>query len=259
MRKFLQVAVVVVLAVSWCKAAGTQKAGSASLVLYDNFDATLINPAKWVGTYDDPGILETVRQIVAVPGVPKDKELHLMQRSYGVTTDDNGATGGLSGLSFPNPSAITAISFTLVANTIKVVGCKTNPGGETVAGPEFRGVFFNVDASPTGYDHDVTAAIGITQGLQGGPSVVALVEEGNGTVLGYQILGTVALKSINTLFLQWDQPNHQFIFQLNSLPQVFEPYNVSDTSQPFGPGKNIDLARVLPDCTSTPRPYALVD
>ena len=89
--------------------------------------------------------------------------------------------------------------------------------------------------------------------------MAGFVEEVNGTVLGYQVLGMVALKSTNTLFVQWDQPNHQFIFQLNNGAQVFESYSVSDTSPPFDAFKNIDLSRVVSDCTAAPRPYTLLD
>ena len=250
--KFVHAAMLVVLALCWCKAA------SAQMVLYDNFDANLINPAKWVGNPGDPHIQEELRTLAAVPGVPKDKQLHLMQRAYGGTTDNSGSSGGLFGLSFRNPSAITALSFTVAVNTVKVVDCAANPGTRTSA--EFRGSFFSEVASPISSNDDVGADFGIEQSLQeSGPTVVGFVYDGNGNVFGFQKLGIVALKSTNTLFLQWDQPNHRFIFQLNGGTQVFEPYSVSDTSPPFYAFKDIGFARVVQDCTSTPRPYALVD
>ena len=147
----------------------------------------------------------------------------------------------------------------MVVNKIGVVACSSNPGvGVTAA--EFRGTFFNLDASPTSSDHDVIGEISIERSVQeNAPTVVGFVQQGNGIVLGYKVLGTVALKNTNTLFLQWDKPNHRFIFQLNNGAQVFEPYSVSDTSPPFYAFKNIDMARVVPHCMSTPRPYALVD
>jgi len=254
LRLFFQVVVVVVGTLHWCETA------SAQMILYDNFDASVIDPAKWVGAEGyDPDIREALRQIAAVPGVPKDKRLHLMQRVYSATTDNSGSSGGLFGLSFPNPSTVTAVSFTLVVNKIAAVACSTNPGiGVTTA--EFRGSFFNTDSVPTNGDHDVIADIDIERSVQeNSPTVVGFVGEGNGTILGYQVLGTVVLGSTNTLSLKWDEPNHQFVFQLNSGAQVVEPYSVTDTSPPFYAFKNIDLARVVPHCTSTRRPYALVD
>jgi hypothetical protein len=253
-RQFVQAAMVVVLALVGCKAANAQ------MVLYDNFDATsTINPAKWAGVPGDPHILDELRELAAVPGVPKDKQLHLYQKAYGATTDNSGSSGGLFGLSFLNPSAVTAISFTLVVNKITQIACKTNPG-IAVTGAGFLGSFFSIDASPTSSNDDVTADIQIEQNVCcGGPRAVGYVTEQNGTMLDWQELGPVTLKSTNTLFLQWDQPNHRFIFQLNGGTQVFEPYSVSDTSPPFYAFKNLKIARAVADCTSTPRPYVLVD
>lgn len=253
--KFLQAAVVLVLTFSWCKAA------SAPLVLYDNFDTSVIDPFKWVGAQNfDPDLRETLRELAPVPGVPNDRRLHLMHRAYSATTDDSGNSGGLFGLSFPNPSAVTAISFQLTVNRIGVVACSTNPTSEDVTAAEFRGSFFSMDASPTSSSDDVQADIGIERGVgESTPTVVGFVQEANGTVLGFQVLGTAELGSTHTLFVQWDQPNHRFVFQLDNGAQVFEPYSVQDTSPPFSPFKNIDLARVVPHCTSTPRPFAVVD
>jgi hypothetical protein len=141
-----------------------------------------------------------------------------------------------------------------------VVDCKANPGTRTAA--EFRGSFFSEDVSPTNSNDDVSADFGIIYGYgESGltPTALGFVYDGNGNILGYQHLGTVALKSTNTLFLQWDQPNHRFIFQLNNGVQVFEPYTVSDTSPPFYAFKDLGSARNVQDCTSTPRPYALID
>lgn len=199
-----------------------------------------------------------MRNLAAVPGVPMAKQLHIMQRAYSAITDNTGSSGGLFGLSFANPGAVTAVSFTLVGNSIGQVVCKNNPGiGVTDIG--FTGSFFSTDATPTSSNDDVIATIDIDQNICcGGPRVVGFVEQ-NGTVLSWQVLGTVALKSINTLFLQWDQPHHQFIFQLNNDGQVFETYTVSDTSAPFYPYESLFIGRVVADCTSTPRPYSAVD
>lgn len=253
MPKFVTAAIVVALTLSLCAAA------SGQMVLYDSLRTGVINPDKWVGAPGDPDIREAVRQSLVVMSSSNNVGLHLMQKAYSATTDDNGSSGGLFGLSFPNPSAVTAISFTLVVNQIGVVDCSTNPGvGVTSA--EFRGTFFNIDPSATTSAHDVVANISIERSLQeSGPTVVGFVQEGSGIVLGYQVLGTLALGSTNRLFVQWDQPNHRFVFQLNNGAQVSEPYNVSDTTPPFYAFKNIDLARVVPHCTSTPRPYATVD
>ena len=98
--KFVQGELVVILTLYECKGANAQ------MVLYDNFDAGVINPAKWVGAPNyDPDIREEPRQLVATPDEWQDKRLLLMQRAYSATTGNNGSSGGLFGLSFPNPTA----------------------------------------------------------------------------------------------------------------------------------------------------------
>jgi hypothetical protein len=228
------------------------------MVLYDDFSSSIINPIKWAGVAGDPYILDEVRNLAAVPGVPKAKQPHLMQRAYGGTTDNSGGTGGLFGLSFPNPGTITAVSFTVVVNTLTEVDCKANPG--TVTEAEFRGNFFNTDVPATTTDHDVSAEIGIAPNTgHGNLTVGGFIQEGDGTILGYQVFGAITLKSVNTLFIQWDQHHHQFIFQLNNDAQVFESYSVSDTSLPVSAYKGIDISRVVSDCTSAPRPNTVSD
>jgi hypothetical protein len=61
------------------------------------------------------------------------------------------------------------------------------------------------------------------------------------------------------LRLEWDKTNHQFIFQLNGNAEFVSPYTVSDAAPPTYPGKYIGLTRVLPNCTTNPRPTAMVD
>ena len=73
-------------------------------------------------------------------------------------------------------------------------------------------------------------------------------------------LGTVTLQEMADLSIQWDQANHQFIFQLNNNPPVYAPYTVQDTSPPgMTNGKRIGLSHMLPNCTAEPRPMVFMD
>ena len=152
------------------------KAGSAQLVLYDNFKSDRIGPSKWIGTFGDPDQREVVRQVV---GEEEDRRLHLSQTAYSATTDDVGSSGNIFGLEFPGPSAITEASFTLVVKNAVAVGCTSN-SQPTLTGPEFRGRFFNTEISPTSQLGDVEVGIGplrastdagSTKASQGFPSV----------------------------------------------------------------------------------------
>ena len=132
------------------------KAGSAQLVLYDNFKSDRIGPSKWIGTFGDPDQREVVRQVV---GEEEDRRLHLSQTAYSATTDDVGSSGNIFGLEFPVPSAITEASFTLVVKNAVAVGCTSN-SQPTLTGPELRGRFFNTEISPTSQLGDVEVGIG---------------------------------------------------------------------------------------------------
>jgi hypothetical protein len=238
---------------------------SAQLVLYDNFSKRTIDPAKWDGLQNaESDLRETIRELVANDD---GYRLHLAQRAYSDVTDDSGGSGGLWGLAFPNPSAITAISFTATVNRANVAACSTNTGLDVTAA-EFRGNFFNVQSSPTSSIGDVVGEIGINRAATDtntSLTVSAFVNEcsdqfcGNQANLAYQVLGTVSLGSTNLLSIRWDQPNHRFIFRLNNNVPVFESYDVPDTNPPFFAQKGIDLSRVVPHCTSSPRPSAFID
>jgi hypothetical protein len=245
---------------------GLSTAGVAQMVLYDNFQSKQINPSKWVGwQFFDPDIREATRQLT---GEEEKRRLHLSQRAYSATTDDSGASGGGFGLQFPVPSAITEVSFTLNVRDAVAVGCTSNPSGQIVTGAEFRGRFFSTEVSPTSSLGDVETVIGANRNatdIQSAMEVIGFYQRcdddfcGARTNLGFQRLGFIQPGSTNTLHIKWDQPNHRFIFQLNTEPPVLSPYAVSDSSAPFVPFKTIDLARVVPHCTTTPRPFTSID
>ena len=233
------------------------QAGADALVLYDDFKSEQIDPSKWAGYDDDPAnVREAVRRLT---GDEEDRRLDLSARAYSVITNNNGTSGGVFGLRFINPSAISTVQFTLQVNKLTQVGCSSNQGlGLTAA--VFRGAFFNVNQSPIDGSGDVSALIAITENLpENVPIVYTQVDEEGKGVLSSQVLGTVAEGSKNTFFLQWDKTNHQFIFQLNGGTKVSEPYFVSDTTPPFFPYRSLDVERQVANCTSAPRPFSFVD
>jgi hypothetical protein len=242
------------------------KSVAAQMVLYDNFNSPQIDPAKWIGVGSDPDIRDEVR---ALSGEERNRHLRLSQTAYSATTDDNGTSGNVFGLGFPDPNAVNEVSFDLVVNKAEAVGCTSNPSGQIVTAAELRGRFFNTEAVPASQLGDVETAIGAARNAS--DSTPALEVDGfyqrcdddfcgARTTLAFERLGFIQPGSTNRLHIRWDQPNHRFIFQLNNEPLVLSPYTVSDTSAPFfGRFENIDLARVVPHCTTTPRPFASID
>ena len=241
-------------------------AGVTQLVLYDNFHSAKIDPSKWIGwQFYDPDVREGVRQL---SGEEENRRLHLSVTAYSATTDDLGASGGVFGLAFPNPGAVREASFNVTVSGAVAVGCDSNPNGQIVTGAEFRGNFFNTESSPTSQLGDVVAVISISRSptdVGGALTVAGFYTRcddqfcGSQTTLDYRVLGSVQPGAVSTLRIKWDQPNHRFIFQLNGNAEVVSPYTVSDTTPAAFSNKIVDVARVVPHCTTTPRPFISMD
>ena len=247
-------------------AGGLSKAVVGQLLLYDNFTSAKIDPSKWIGWQGfDPDIRDAARQVV---GEEESRRLHLSQTVYSDTGDDSGASGGSFGLGFPDPNAVKEIAFNLVVNNAVAVGCASNPSGQIVTGAEFRGHFFNTEVSPTSSVGEVEVVIGANRNATDTSPALEVLGFyqrcddafcGARTNLDFHRLGFVQPGTSNRLHLKWEQQNHRFVFQLNSDPPVLSPYTVSDRSAPVFPFKIIDLARVVPHCTTRPRPFASID
>ena len=240
----------------------------AQNTLYDSFSKPLIDPTKWMGVqFYDPYMEEAIRQLTPTPNVPGDHRLRLSQRAYAPTADNSGLSAGNLAVGFPNPNNITAVSFTVVPQSLVSKACSTNAAvGGVSAG--FGGTFFNPSSSPNGAQGDVVSGITIGNTSNNtGTNLTAFYNLfqcndpncGTSTNLGSGALGSVQPKSSNTLTIKWDHPNHQFIYQLNSNAPVAVPYNVGDSFPPGNPYKNLQTVRGVPHCTSSPRPYAFLD
>jgi hypothetical protein len=246
----------------------------AQLVLYDNFNSKNIDPTRWIGwQFFNPDQREAVRELAlphggnGIQNSAHGRRLHISERDDATTTDDNGSNGDTFGLAFPNPVAVREVSFTVTVNHAEAVACSSNPS-QTVTDAEFRGNFFNTDSSPTSQINDVVGAIAVTRAPTDTGSALRVVGFytrcgdqfcGNQTTLGAVVLGYVQPGEPATLRIRWDQPSHQFVFQLNHQPEVASPYSVSDTTPAVFPNKFIGVARVVAHCTTTPSAYTAID
>jgi hypothetical protein len=236
-----------------------------SLVLYDDFSTPLIDPARWFGA--EPGqsvALEAVR----VRSVNQDNkgQLHLAYRSYGSTDFDGGTEGAFLSLFFTNPTSVTAVRATVQVNKLKATGCPTPNSAPTSARAQITGRFFNTGTTPANDIGDVAATIEISQFSN--ETVLRVLADvfqcsatpcSQATSFGHLDLGVISLGSSAKLLIQWDQPNHQFIFQRDNGPLAVVPYMVSDTAPPFGQFKTLDIFNDVANCTATPRPVGFVD
>lgn len=243
-------------------------AAPKALVLYDDFRAPRIDPAKWEGMWGDfTDLREAVREIRSPTSVLRvNGYLRVALRSYANTWDDTGSLGGPFGLPFANAAALNEVAFTVTVRAAEAVGCPANPG-LAAAVAEFRGFFFNDGTGTAGAEGDILAAITVNRfAPDTGPlwvsGFVSRCDDqycSSQTMLGVADLGQVSLGQPVRLRLKWDQASHQFVFQMNSDPELATSYGVSDTAPPSGPNKYIGLTRVLPNCTSAPRPTAMID
>ena len=235
-----------------------------SLVLYDDFSTPLLDPARWFGAEPGQNVgLEAVR-VRSINQNSSNGQLHLAYRSYGSTNFDGGTQSATLSLFFTNPAAITAVRATVQVNKVKATGCAT-ANTTTTARTEIHGRFFNT-GTPVNDIGDVVAIIQISQFSN--ESVVRVLADvfqcslspcSQGTSLGHRDLGVISLGSSARLLIQWDQPNHQFIFQRDNGPLTFVQYTVSDTAPPFGQFKMLDIFNDVANCTATPRPVGFVD
>lgn len=133
---------------------------------------------------------------------------------------------------------------------------------------EFRASFFNTENSPTTQAGNVIAVIDVERNPSSACSSLTVAGFyarcddqfcASQTLLDYRVLGSVRFGDDSRLRLMWDQPGRRFIFQLNNDPEVVSVYTVSDSSPAVAPYKAIELARVVPHCSTAPRPFASID
>src|SRR5712692_4859014 len=109
-----------------------------SFVLYDNFNATSINPVKWTG-FEFVGLgTEANRSIDTAMG-----ELRMTYRAFGNTTSNSGQTfSGFGLLLSKNTTAIKALQTQVEVLTAQATDCAGN-SATTLSRAGRRGSFFN--------------------------------------------------------------------------------------------------------------------
>ncbi len=232
-------------------------------VLYDDFNNSLFDPAKWVGQEFGSDGREAVREI-------KNDAAHLAYRVYADTNSDAGSRVGLTRLIFLNPAAITAFQATLMVNEIGLVGSTSNPSPSSVRAA-LSGFFFNTGTpTPGSHENDVSAVINVirfsnSMDPEGVLQVNASVFRCNDsscssqTQVDFSSLGTLSLGDVTKLGIVWDSAGHRFIFLMNGV-NVFESnYNLPDTAPPGVNSKFIDITNNAVNSTTVPRPVAFMD
>ena len=95
------------------------------LVLYDNFDASFLNPESWLaGLYTDPGIfLLDLSRVIKNEATLNSKTLNLVNRSYAYEGSNSGSRASSTRLFFADGSNITTIQAVVLVKKIQSTGC----------------------------------------------------------------------------------------------------------------------------------------
>jgi hypothetical protein len=245
------------LGIAAVAAALTSGAALAQGTLYDDFSASTLDPAKWVGFGGDPYWLDLSR----VPG--KGMEFHGV--GYAPTTDNSSAYGGAWGIAITSPVSVTGVAYSFSVRKAVTVACK-NSDQPAATSTDFEGSFFNAsDGSSIVGDVELSVAAvqHNTDGKNAPLSVIANAWECADkncarSDLFNQTIGTVNRGVNNTVSINWDKANHRFVFNLNG-SQTIIGYAVSDASATFFPYKGFDIQRYVPYCKAGKRPYTLID
>lgn len=226
------------------------------LALYDDFNAPLINPAKWRGRESGTVGVEAVREI-------RGNRLRMVNRAYGGTTSDSGAqTDNRLRMQFADSSGITAIAATVRVTHFEATGCPANPGTPTQIQARLSGFFFsalNPLAIPFPAVRDVLAAILVERRSDSPdpPEVLRVrsfvfhcgdLDCFSGTTLGADDLGPINRGEKASLRIQWDPGNDRFIFQRDAEPEVFSPYTLSPTAPGPSLVKRLDVVPSVANC-----------
>jgi len=229
----------------------------AQLVLYDDFNVKPINPAKWSGSEGSAGSAapntETTRKLAG-------KQLYIALTNWGRTDSNTGNAGNQGNrLAFTNPVPVTTIQADVTVKSAKVVGCAVNTTS-TRARAQVLGSFFNDGTSPGAGDRtgDILVGIQSHRDTLTGDEIVAFINRcTNAGCTTFTTSSSVVFTAswvqgaANTLRVQWDKPNKQFIYTLNpggSQEQHILTYAFSDTDGPVVDFKQVGANNSAASC-----------
>lgn len=246
MRQFCFACLFILLAV----VAGAQ---TQSLVIYDDFGGSFINPAKWnvFSPCATPTTYDCVRE-------QRDEALRLGLRAYSSNTSDTGISFSDSAVQFRNPGLINTIQVKTTINSFSSASCPANP---EAAHPQFlvSGAYFNTGSGT--FQDDVQAYVMIERRTddpslpQSTLRVAAFMSVGT-TFFNNVDLGTVQTGEEATLTLTWNRASKTFVAQI--VRQLTTPlveqqtmsYSQPDSLPPSFLFRRIQVGTYVPNCTA---------
>ncbi len=224
------------------------------LRLYDNFNQGFIDPSKWTAIWQcGPPALECVREI-------ENGQLRLRIRSYGANNSNSGTQYSNSVVSL-TADLVNTIAANVTVRNSNPTDCATNAG---VAHSQVlvNGSFFNGGGGTAADDVIAFLQLDHYSASPAGTVDVGGFLQYQGQFFDNVYLGPVNIGETVIVALQWDQPNHRFVVELNR-PQYrtkavqYMPYSISDTTPPVAPFKNLGANVFPPNCMGSSVPADL--
>ena len=245
--------------------------------LYDDFEVGPISPTKWSGWSDEDRFIREMNRTIVVDPSGVGRDLRLMLKAWGDTIDNTGEVLTQVGMTFAQPSMVTAMRARVNVRSYSVKSCTANVSSTADANVAIIGSFFNVDQAaktPGDFTGDVRAvvAVGASTGSFNDAGahlyVFGMVFQCNDSTCSWQnrtnlvpsgspttdmfFLGTpVALGSWVRISVQWDEANQQFLFQRGTQTPVAVSYASLTPPNPGSPAvveKNIVTVNNVPNC-----------
>jgi len=232
--------------------------GQAQLELYDNFSGTQINPDKWNGA-------ESFTSSSGNPNAEAQRyitgqKLRVALTTFGDVTSNTGDRSGRFGLSFPNPTPITAMQASVTVRQAMAQDCPANTAVSR-ARAQLIGAFFNDGTSPGAGNRigDILAGIQKEQSHDGfliRAFINRCTDSGCGSsssAVPSQTFPTPwQIGRADTLLVQWDPANNRFLYEVNPGTSREESltltYPLSDGLPPVTNFKNIRASNNGANC-----------
>lgn len=234
-------------------------AAAEPYVVYEDFSASPLNPARW----------QEAERSRVVTGT----NLRLAARDWGSTASDSGSAPAVNwNENLARVGGMTQLRALMKVTAIDVTGCGPNPTASSVRG-RVIGSFFNAGNRVAGSSvGDVLAQVWAIRTSNSADAPGVLRVEGwvgmcttsdcSGTT---QIGSTVPMGTVNvganvTMQVDWDRANKQFLFSRDKGATTAVSYTgIDDSADPGVPFKQVGSRASVANCASGPRAYTFID
>lgn len=181
--------------------------------------------------------------------------------TYGDVTSNSGDRSGRFGLSFPNPTPITAMQAKVIVKQAMAQDCPANPAVSR-ARAQLIGAFFNDGTGPGAGNRigDILAGIQKEQSHDGflmRAFINRCTDSGcsrSSPVVSQTFTAPWQIGKADTLFMQWDPANNRFLYELNPGTSREESitltYTLSDSLPAVTNFKSIRASNNGANCTA---------